>query len=316
MSQESIALILPYYGNLPIWFRAFLRSCASNSTLTWLIVTDLRYDGELPDNVLFKSMSKSEFRQLAFGKTGIAHDLSNPHKLCDFKPMYGHIFEDYLDDYNYWGHCDMDIIWGNMSSFLSNINYSSYDILSTRKHAISGHFTLYRNKHEINHFYSTVPNYHKAFTAPNYQGFDEGYFSHHLFQEVEKSRVDFKIYWPKRNCLDRHELLMKPNGWYWESGDIKNTSGQTGNYIHLIDWKKKMEHVELDINSYKFFVTQYGIWSKKPFKIKLRSLLDNGIRIRARFYLEKLKSFIKFRLLGRPSPTIKSNVLKEYQVLK
>ncbi|MEQ8238802.1 MAG: hypothetical protein RIA69_06300 [Cyclobacteriaceae bacterium] len=316
MFDESIALILPYYGKLPIWFNAFLRSCATNQPIIWLIITDLEYDGELPSNVQFKSMSKSEFRQLAYEKTGIAHDLSNPHKLCDFKPMYGHIFEEYLHEYNYWGHCDMDIIWGNMSSFLSKINYNNYDILSTRKHAISGHFTLYRSKPELNHFYSTVPNYHKAFTHSMYQGFDEGYFSHHLFQEVEKGSVNFKIYWPKRNCLDRHELLMRPNGWFWESGDIKNISGQTGNYLHLIDWKKKIEHVELDTNTNKFYVTQYGIWQEKPFKIKVRSLLDSGIRFRMRHQIENIKSFIKFRILGRPVPEVKSNVLKEYQVLK
>ena len=40
--------------------------------------------------------------------------LDRPYKLCDFKPAYGFIFGEYLKEYDYWGHCDIDIVWGDL----------------------------------------------------------------------------------------------------------------------------------------------------------------------------------------------------------
>jgi hypothetical protein len=37
-------------------------------------------------------------------------EIRNPYKICDWKPFYGHIFREYLVAYDFWGHCDMDII--------------------------------------------------------------------------------------------------------------------------------------------------------------------------------------------------------------
>lgn len=314
--KENIALIIPYFGKLPIWFNAFLKSCSTNPSISWIIFSDLKYQGDIPQNVIFKHLNKAEFTQLAKEKTGICNELSDPYKLCDFKPMYGHIFEDYLSCYSYWGHCDMDIIWGNIQTFLTRINFSLYDVISTRKNAISGHLTLYKNKSEVNKFYQTVPNFHKAFTSAHCQGFDEGYFSFHLFSEVEKGNSKFKVFWPDRNCVDRLELQTHPNGWYWEAGEIKNILGQTGTYIHLIDWKKTMWNIDGIQNTSKFIINQHGIWLNVPFEIRLKAFFQSGIWFRAKLQIYYLKSLIKFKILRRSKPPEEANVLKEYQVLR
>lgn len=252
---------------------------------------------------------------MIFEKTTINHTLENPHKLCDFKPMYGHIFEDYLNKYNYWGHCDMDIIWGNMGSFLKSIQFQNFDIISTRPNAISGHFTIYRNTELLKYYYLQVPNYRNAFTELQYQGFDEGYFSYHIFCEIRDKKLDVKPFWEKRNSIDRGELAQMPNGWYWKKGEIRNIWGLKGNYLHLIDWKNSIEEVNLSnkVNYTSFKISKFGIWeSTIPFKYRQRMFFDFAIPEKWGFFKSKIRQLLGSKELRNNTP----NVLKEYSVLK
>lgn len=313
IEQNRIALILPYYGKLPIWFEAFILSCSYNLTIDWLIFTDLNSSMDLPTNVRFISLSKNDLVELIAQKTGIRHSLPNPHKLCDFKPLYGHIFENYLQNYSYWGHCDMDIIWGNLSTFLTRISFRQYDVVSSRKNVISGHFTIYRNSPELNYFYKSVPNFLKAFTQTQYQGFDEGFFSYHLYKEIEAERCKLKVFWDDRNCIDRGELERHPRGWYWQSGEMKNTNGKTGTYLHMIEWKKSIKAIPLDLikNSHKLQITQYGIWREIPPEMKLQLLIYSRLT-----WLKRKFRRVKALILRKGQVTKGPNVLPQYQILE
>lgn len=310
-------LILPYYGKYPIWMNAFLRSCAFNPRLKWMIFSDIEVPAYQPPNVRFIPLKKTDLSDLIFQKTGIRHELKNPHKLCDFKPLYGHIFEDYLKDKSYWGHCDMDVIWGDITSFLSRISFEGYDIISTRPRVICGHFTLYRNTTEINFFYKQVPNYKKAFELIDYQGFDEGFFSYHLFKEVERKAIDFKVFWEGRNCLDPGELSRMPNGWQWKNGKVKNTWGREGNYLHLINWKKTIEQVNIPDpeKSFRFRITKLGIWESSipsKYRNQLRSI--SGAINQFRFIKSEIKHFFLYTILRKKQEYL-PNVLPQYRRL-
>ena len=316
-SNKNIALIIPYYGEFPFWFPLFLKSCQYSQLINWHIFTDLKHENQLPKNVFIHQLKKSELSKLIFEKTGIKHSLPNPYKLCDFKPLYGVIFEDYLKGYNYWGHCDMDIIWGYIDVFLKRINYSNFDLISTRQRAISGHFNLYKNRADINNFFKSVPNFEKAFMSDTYSGFDEGFYSYHLFEEIKQNKVDFKIFWPSRHCIDRWELSLNPNGWYWEKGNLKNKNELQGNYLHLIDWKKTMSpEIDFDIeSSEKFDITQYGFFKEIPFNIKLKSFFNSAGLRRIKLNLSKIKKYIIYDILKKPKSIEKANVIDGYKVL-
>ncbi|MEQ9298871.1 MAG: hypothetical protein RIF33_09920 [Cyclobacteriaceae bacterium] len=295
-SKKDIVLLLPFYGRFPVWIDAFLRSCEFNPQIEWLIFSDIEKPAYQPENVQFIPLGKAGLADLIREKTGILHDLANPHKLCDFKPLYGHIFEEYIGDRTFWGHCDMDVIWGDMNSFLKGIDYMSYDIISSRQYAVSGHFTLYRNTSELNFFYKQVPNYKKAFSDSNYQGFDEGYFSFHLFQEIQNKNLNANAYWEKRNCIDRGELQRLPIGWYWRQGEIRNIFGLRGNYLHMIDWKHTLERVDLqDVTTLRFFrINQFGLWISTPSLLHLARIV---------------KQFNPMSLLGYLARRIKRNLI-------
>ena len=311
------ALILPYYGSYPIWMNAFLRSCAYNPSLTWLIFSDLEKPMYQPDNVQFFHLEKEGLSELIKQKTGIHHALENPHKLCDFKPLYGHIFEDYLVDYQFWGHCDMDVIWGDMDHFLFKMGFEQFDLVSSRPHAISGHFTLYRNMEALKVFYQSVPQYHKAFIKPNYQGFDEGFYSYHIFNEVKSGRLNIKPYWEKRNCIDRGELHRHPGIWIWEKGKIHNRWGLKGNYLHLIDWKRTLREVNLanpeQLN--RFSISAFGLWKGRiPWQYQRRLFFRWGFRKKYQHWKNRLKTFVKHQLLHTKNE-IEANVPEGYKTL-
>lgn len=119
--MEKIAILVVYYGEFPPYFDLWIRSCEYNQTIDFFIVTDNKFD-DLPDNVKIINITLDEFRKLAEKKLHKKVRIDYPYKLCDFKPLYGHILEDYLSDYDYWGHCDVDLnFWRFEKNFLVNI---------------------------------------------------------------------------------------------------------------------------------------------------------------------------------------------------
>ena len=111
--MEKIAILVVYYGEFPPYFDLW-------------IVTDNKFD-DLPDNVKIINITLDEFRKLAEKKLHKKVRIDYPYKLCDFKPLYGHILEDYLSDYDYWGHCDVDLIFGDLRRFFSEYKINKYE---------------------------------------------------------------------------------------------------------------------------------------------------------------------------------------------
>jgi len=59
---------------------------------------------------------------------GFEVDIESEYKLCDFKPAYGLIFSEHFKDYDFWGYCDIDIIFGNIRAYMTDVLLNEYDI--------------------------------------------------------------------------------------------------------------------------------------------------------------------------------------------
>ena len=117
-------------------------------------------------------MTLDEFKANAKKKIGFDVCIPSPYKLCDFKPAYGFLFEDYIQDYEYWGHCDCDLVFGDLETLLTPILKEGYD-----KIFAAGHLTLYRNTAENNRRFMKPLRgreiYKEAFTTNKIYVFDE-----------------------------------------------------------------------------------------------------------------------------------------------
>lgn len=165
-------LILPYFGKFNNYFPLFLRSCGANPSFDFLIITDDATPYDYPTNVHVVRMTFAEFKAKAAQKLGFEPCLPSPYKLCDFKPAYGLLFEEYLDGYDYWGHCDCDLIFGNLDKFVTPILDKGFD-----KVFAAGHLTIYRNNKDNNRRFMKPLSgeliYKQAFTTDRIFVFDE-----------------------------------------------------------------------------------------------------------------------------------------------
>ena len=128
--------------------------------------------GNVPGNVRVIEMSLQEVKQRAEAKLGMEVFLQQPYKLCDFKPVYGVIMDDYLKEYDYWGHCDFDLIWGDIRRFAEMYHLKEYD-----KFLPLGHLALYRNTDKCNNYFrldgSRCGDYKAVLTQNENFAFDE-----------------------------------------------------------------------------------------------------------------------------------------------
>ena len=170
--KKQCVLILPYFGKFNNYFSLFLRSCGANPSYDFLIFTDSTEPYQYPSNVHVVPMTLDEFKANAKKKIGFDVCIPSPYKLCDFKPAYGFLFEDYIQDYEYWGHCDCDLVFGDLETLLTPILKEGYD-----KIFAAGHLTLYRNTAENNRRFMKPLRgreiYKEAFTTDKIYVFDE-----------------------------------------------------------------------------------------------------------------------------------------------
>lgn len=116
--MKSIAFVVPWAGHLPPYFQLWLESCRWNSSIDFLLFTDDQTNYNYPNNVKVHYMSFEQMKELFQKQYDFPLSINVPYKFCDFKPAYGEIFSDYLKGYDYWGHCDVDLIWGGYANLL------------------------------------------------------------------------------------------------------------------------------------------------------------------------------------------------------
>jgi len=215
------------------------------------------------------------FNSLATKKLGFRIAIRKPYKMCEFKPLYGFIFKRYLSKFDYWGHCDIDIVWGNIRKFMTDRVLGKYDIISSRKSQISGHFNLYRNNRTLCHLFKRHPQYKEYLLQPEYCWFDEKAMS--LVVSVLHRKRELRVYWPKylfNFSVQKSEgpsVLGKiTNGWVWKEGKLLDlTDGNPGKevmYLHFMTWKNSLKQCEFgyrDPRPKQFFVS-YSEISLEP----------------------------------------------------
>lgn len=171
--MKKIAFIIPYIGKLPPYFPFWLKTCANNPTVDFLLFTDDVTQYDYPSNVKVKICSFGELKERFQKLFDFPIALNTPYKFCDFKPVYGEAFAEELDGYDFWGHCDIDLFWGDIRNFLTEEVLNKYEYVYTH-----GHCCLYRNRPDVNSWYRILPDngyqkWREVFQNPKSRAFDE-----------------------------------------------------------------------------------------------------------------------------------------------
>ena len=189
IKQFQIAIITCWYGPYPLYFPYFVHSCSYNASIDFYIITDNKQRiPDKPANVKIIYKTLTEIKENANDKLGFNVNIQYPYKLCDFKPAYGFLFPEIVRGYDFWGHGDIDVVYGDIRSFMSRELLGDYDIISSRHDYITGSFCLFRNDDYINSFFMESKDYKRVFTYPENFCFDECSF---LWEELKRGASIF-----------------------------------------------------------------------------------------------------------------------------
>jgi hypothetical protein len=259
--NNTLALLVCYFGRLPWYFDYFVHSCKYNPTVDFFIVTDdTGYKKDLPPNVKLIKKTLEEISLLAAEKLGFPIHITYGYKLCDFKPAYGLIFSDILQTYDWWGHTDLDIIFGDIRNFMTDELFDNYDLVSVRPDWLPGCFLLFKNTDKINRLFTHSKDYKKVFSSDKHYCFDETNFAHDEFSdglsylEVE-TEIESMMHVVKRleaisyikPYFDLHIIEGVPGKLKWENGKMFYRGKYEVLLYHLIRLKKHYTPKKTDI---------------------------------------------------------------------
>jgi hypothetical protein len=126
-----------------------------------------------PHNVFFEKKTLKQIQEIATEKLGISARLKPGYKICDFRPLFGYLFPELIQGYQFWGYGDIDVLYGDRRYFLNNGVLNSYDIFSFRPEYLTGSFTVCRNSSKINTLFMESRDYEKVISTARYFNFDE-----------------------------------------------------------------------------------------------------------------------------------------------
>jgi hypothetical protein len=281
-----IAFIVIYFGSVPWYFRFFQESCVHNPDVDFILITDLDLKGDMPDNIIVVRSSLDEISKKCTDRLGFKISLMNPYKLCDLKPAYGWIFSDLIEGYDFWGHSDIDLVFGNIRSLLTADILNRYDVITSKREYIAGFFSLFRNNKKINTLFMRSRDYRKVFQDSAFYDFDECSWEWealingkkvwelkseiesitHVIKNAERAG-EIAVFW---DAMEHH-----PGEIVWARGDLLNSKQQRILLCHFIFFKQL--HFKY-VPTWKTIPDRYYINSFYISRYPPGSLADKGLR--------------------------------------
>lgn len=220
--MKSICYIVPFFGTLPKNFQLWLVGCKANKTVNWIVITDDHTVYDYPKNVKVIYSSYQDFTSRIQKHYSFKVDFSRPWRLALMKPAYGEIFREEIEDYDFWGYCDIDLMWGDIRRFYTDEILEKYDRIGT-----SGHSSIYRNTNEVNLRYRTI--------VPNIINFKDIFsgLSDYSFDENGMSSIYDYLNLPYYNNKSIFSHLAK-----FTSGHFSITHDVTAQDHQMFTWEK------------------------------------------------------------------------------
>lgn len=171
--MQQICLITCYMGPLPNYFGYYEATCRQNSSIRFVVINDTLPESRIEGNIEYVRMNLAELNAHSSAALGQDIHLASAWKINELKPLFGEIFRDKLAGYDFWGWCDLDIIWGDLRHFLNERFLDNYDVISSKAMWTAGHFTLLRNDARCNNLYARNTRIIQLLNETTYYAFEE-----------------------------------------------------------------------------------------------------------------------------------------------
>lgn len=301
-SMNKKAIVIPYFGKLPSYFKAWLISANNNDDIDFIIITDDNriYQYKLNSNIKIFITNFSNFKAKFQKYVDFKISLEYPYKICDYRPMYGLALSDILKSYDFWGFGDFDVILGDIRKFIRPEIFKNYDRIYNY-----GALSFYKNTKKMNYLfkrkvsYSDCLSYDYVYKTNFSLYFDEmgghkyGFgqstvairekdidlYCNNDCADVKPTYFNFELY----NSNDKYDFFEYDKGKVWGIKDGKRMKEYV--YLHFQKRRIKVDDV-LNINH--FYIGPTIISSNRD-KIE-RSFKNKKIESEFKKENKKLKS--------------------------
>lgn len=172
MSRGRVCLLIPYFGEAPVYWPAFVASVAHSRLIDVVLFSDCLPTTGLPDNVRCHATTLEAVRDDLRRLLGASAELPVPYKLCDYKPLYAELFSEHVAGREFWAYGDLDLVFGDVDAWLGGL-LDGHDVISFRRDWLSGSLTVLRNRADINALYRESTMLAQVMATRSYSGFDE-----------------------------------------------------------------------------------------------------------------------------------------------
>lgn len=178
-TTHRVAILIPFLcdgpESIPPYLNLFVTAAAGSSSLVDFFifhngVLDYFYYHDMPSNVKLINLGSTESMMEHFVrvvdrrredfalesretlvKILTAHVPRYPYVLVEFKPALGHVFADYIQGYTHWGYSDLDIVFGDLPTWITTEELDNFDIVTygfgdADRVYLRGQFTIHQNK--------------------------------------------------------------------------------------------------------------------------------------------------------------------------
>ena len=238
--RKRIAILIPYFGDWPVWINFFIESCRWNRGIEWFLFNDRPPPENEAANVNHICVSFADYRSQLSEALDVTVAAEIPYKLCDVRPALPFVHADLVRNFDFVGTGDLDVIYGDIGSFYDEGLLSSFDLFSSHSGRVSGHFTLMRNREDVVNAFRRAPGWKAAFRNSEYVNFDERAFYNLFVQRrrwvpgrsaVESVRCFFRETYSTPGATDRMR-------WFWKDGRLTNEfyPHNPFMYLHFMSW--------------------------------------------------------------------------------
>src|SRR3954470_787124 len=228
-------LILPYFGSFGPWFPLYLHTLARQHTLDLLLLSDA-VPPALPPNARRVEMTLDRLRDLATAKRGTRVRLYRGRNICDLRPAYGLVFEEFTVGYSYWAFGDEDVLYGDLDRMLAPHLDGTHDLVVPGANGKSGHMTLLKNDARTNELAMKDPAFKDVLESVEHWAYDETSWRRHAeissFHKIVKqaeARGELSIKWG----IPRISGVPARGRWYaYDGRTVHEDNGRELLYYH------------------------------------------------------------------------------------
>ena len=201
---------------------------------------------------------------------------STNHSLCDLKPAYGMVFEEFTRGYEDWAFGDEDVLYGDVDRMLAPSLNGTVDLVvpgtssARMQGSVQGHLTVVRNDPRTNELAISDPIYKRVLVSHEHWAYDETSWRYgseissftKIVKEAE-ARGDLSIRWG----LPSVTHVPRRGRWYvYDGRTIHEDNGSEILYYHWgkmrhrkVQWPSPLEAKKgFAFDRYGFYDSELG----------------------------------------------------------